>query len=555
MKIPKKAELLKLQAQYRTDKKIGDALGGIPEYLVAYWRRKKKIGRYSFLKYSRHQIKDLWERYGNDEKAGEELGISRGAFYKWRKKYNLLEKPKALKFQQLEFSLAGQPGSDKERWSSQSSTASIGADVNILAKRNSGRLTIAQKLLAKKAGKAQTVVGEIVNVEPDLAMSHDNAGLVIKQFKQIGQSRVWNPDRIVIPLDHRAPAESEKTATAHKSIREFVKEQHIKNFYDIKEGICHQVVIEKAHILPGELAVGTDSHTTSYGCLGALSTGIGATEMAVVWATGKIWLRVPESINISIQGKMPKGVYAKDVILHIIGQLTVEGANYKSVEFYGGTVEKMSISERFVLCNLSMEMGAKFAVVPFDRVTKKYVSAITSQRYQPILSDSDAVFEEAYEFDVSRLEPQVACPHNVDNVKPVSEVKGIKIDQVVLGSCTNGRLDDLEVAAKILKGKKVYPELRMLVLPATRTIYYQAMKKGYLKIFLDAGAVILNPGCGPCLGAHEGILASGEKCVATTNRNFKGRMGSPDSEVYLASPALATATAIKGEIADPREFL
>jgi 3-isopropylmalate/(R)-2-methylmalate dehydratase large subunit len=447
MKIPTKEELLKLQAQYRTDKKIGEALGGVPEYLVAYWRRKKKIGQYSNLKYSFREINDLWETYGNDRKAGDKLGISKAGFYKWRKKYNLLEKPRVLRFQQLEFSLAGQRGSSE------------GPDM--LARRNSGNLSIAQKLLAKKAGKPETVVGEIVNVEPDLAMSHDNAGLVIKQFKQIGQARVWNPDKIVIPLDHRAPAESEKTATAHKSIRQFVKEQGIKNFYDIREGICHQVVIERAHILPGELALGTDSHTTSYGCVGALSTGIGATEMAAVWATGKIWLRVPESMKIVIKGKMPKGVYAKDVILYIIGQLTVEGANYKSVEFYGETVARMSVSERFTVCNLSMEMGAKFAVVPFDQVTERYLSAITSQRYQPIFSDAEAIFEKEYAFEVGGLEPQVACPHNVDNVKPISQVKGIKIDQVVLGSCTNGRLDDLEIAARILKGKKVSPETRM----------------------------------------------------------------------------------------------
>jgi homoaconitate hydratase family protein len=275
----------------------------------------------------------------------------------------------------------------------------------------------------------------------------------------------------------------------------------------------------------------------------------------VVWATGKIWLRVPESIKIIIDGKMPKGVYAKDVILFIIGQLTVEGASYKSVEYYGEAVSRMSISERFTLCNLSMEMGAKFAVVPFNRITQKYMSEVTSHRYEPILSDSEAIYEKQYMFTVSKIEPQVACPHNVDNVKPVSEVKGIKIDQVVLGSCTNGRLDDLEIAARILKGNKVHPHVRMLILPATRTIFSQAIKKGYMQTFLDAGAVILNPGCGPCLGAHEGILAAGERCVATTNRNFKGRMGSPDSEVYLASPALAAATAIRGEIADPRDFL
>jgi 3-isopropylmalate/(R)-2-methylmalate dehydratase large subunit len=533
MKIPKKEELLRLQAQYKSDKKIGEALGGVPEYLVAYWRRKKRIGKYSLAKYTKAKIKDLWETYGNDQRAGEELGISKAAFYKWRKKYNLLEKPKVLKFQQLEFNLP----------------------TSILSRQNMGTQTMAQKLLAKKAGKPEVSIGEIVNVEPDLAMSHDNAGLVIKQFKEIGLEKVWNPNKIVIPLDHRAPAESEKTATAHKSIRTFVKEQNIKYFYDIREGICHEVVIEKGHILPGELAVGTDSHTTSYGCIGALSTGIGATEMAAVWATGKIWLRVPESVKIVVNGSLPKGVYAKDVILHIIGQLTVEGANYKSVEYYGETIEKMSISERFTMCNLSMEMGAKFAVVPFDKVTKKYLSLVTKKRYAPIFSDRGAIFEKEYEFNVNGLEPQIACPHNVDNVKLIGEIKGIKIDQVILGSCTNGRLDDLEIAAKILKGEKVHPDVRLLVLPATRSIYLQAMKKGYLRIFSEAGAVILNPGCGPCLGAHEGILAKGEKCLATTNRNFKGRMGSPESEVFLASPAVAAASAIKGEITDPRDFL
>ena len=541
MKIPRKEELLKLQAQYKSDRKIGEALGGVPEYLVAYWRRKKGINRYSRPKYSKQQIKDIWETYGNDEKCGAELGISKSGFYKWRKTYDLMQKPRVLKFQQLEFTLPGQ--------------ADLSRSARMFAGPTSGTQTIAQKLLAKKAGKLETQVGEIVNVEPDLAMSHDNAGLVLKQFRQIGQEKVWNPGRIVIPLDHRAPAESEKTATAHKSIREFVKEQKIESFYDIREGICHQVVIEKGHILPGELAVGTDSHTTSYGCVGALSTGIGATEMAAVWATGKIWLKVPESIRIVIRGHMPRGVYAKDMILHIVGQLTLDGASYKSVEYYGDTVARMSISERFTLCNVSMEMGAKFAVVPFDRVTRKYLSGVAGRRFEPIFSDRNAVFETEYEFDVTRLEPQIACPHNVDNVKPVSEVKGVRIDQVVLGSCTNGRLDDLEVAARMLKGKRVHPDVRMLVLPATRTVYSEAMRKAYLKTFLQAGAVILNPGCGPCLGAHEGILAPGERCLATTNRNFKGRMGSPESEVYLASPAVAAATAIRGEIADPRRFV
>lgn len=528
MKIPKKEEILKLQEKYRTDKKVAQAIG-VPKYLVTYWRRKKKIEKFSLPKYSEEKIKDLWERFGNDKEAGAELSLSASAFYKWRKKYKIIEKPKVLKMAQLELSFA------------QSS--------------KSGFLTIAQKILAKKLGKSKIEVCEIVEVEPDIVMSHDNAGLVIKQFNQIGISRVWNPGKIIIPLDHRVPAESEKTADVHRQIRLFVKEKMIKNFYDIKEGICHQVMVEKAHILPGELALGTDSHTTSYGCIGAISTGIGATEMAGVWALGKIWLKVPESIKIVLKGKLPLGVYAKDVILFVIKNLTSEGASYKSVEFYGEAVSDMSISERFTLCNLSMEMGAKFAIVPFDKVTKRFLKKRTKKNYLPVWADQNAVYKEEYEFDITKLTPQISCPHSVDNVKPVEEVKGVKIDQVVLGSCTNGRLDDLEIAARILKGKKVHPDIRMLVLPCSKEVYLEALKKGIIKVFVESDCVVLNPGCGPCLGAHEGILGAKEKCLATTNRNFKGRMGSSDSQIFLASPATAAASAIKGKITDPREFL
>ncbi|MFQ6032952.1 MAG: aconitase/3-isopropylmalate dehydratase large subunit family protein, partial [Candidatus Zixiibacteriota bacterium] len=284
------------------------------------------------------------------------------------------------------------------------------------------------------------------------------------------------------------------------------------------------------------------------GCLGAFATGIGATEMAAVWATGKLWFRVPETIKITINGSFPAGVYAKDLILFIVGKLTAEGANYKSVEFYGDTVRKMSISERFTLANLSMEMGAKSAIVPFDKVTEKYLAGVTDNRYQPVYADEGSVYEEEYEFDVGCLRPQVACPHKVDNVKPIDEVLGVKIQQALLGSCTNGRLDDLEIAAKILQGKRIHSDVRMLIFPGSRDIYLEALKKGYIKIFLEAGSVVMNPGCGPCLGAHEGILADGERCIATTNRNFRGRMGSSEAEVYLASPATVAASALKGKI-------
>lgn len=414
--------------------------------------------------------------------------------------------------------------------------------------------TFVENVLSKKSGKKVTT-GDIVEVQPDLCMSHDNAGLVIKKFNEIGTKKVWDPEKILIILDHRAPAESVKTANEHKLIREFVSLQGIRNFFEIGEGICHQIVVEKLYILPGQIAVGTDSHTTSYGSIGAFSTGIGATEMSAVWATGKIWLRVPESYKISVNGKPSKGVFPKDIILSIIGDIGCDGAIYKSIEFYGDTIENMSISGRFVLSNLSMEMGAKCAIVTFDRLTEEYIREKGVFTFESVFADTNADYEKTFEYDISNLEPQVAFPHSVDNVKPVGEAKGISVNQVFIGSCTNGRIQDLEVAAKILKNENIHKDIRLIIGPASRNIYSLAMKRGLLDTFLKAGAVIINPGCGPCLGAHQGIIGDGEIAVTTTNRNFRGRMGSTKGEVYLVSPATAAATAIKGKITDPREFL
>ena len=423
-----------------------------------------------------------------------------------------------------------------------------------MAKNQLMSKTFVEKILSKKSGKDATR-GSILEIEPDLCMSHDNAGLVIKKFREIGRESVWNTDKILIILDHRAPAESIKTANEHKIIRDFVKEQCIEKYFEIGEGICHQLVVEKLLILPGQVAIGTDSHTTSYGSIGAFSTGIGATEMAVVWATGQIWLKVPESFRITIKGNLPAGVFSKDIILHIIGDIGCDGAIYKSLEFYGETVEKMSISDRFVLSNLSMEMGAKSAFVPFDKVTKEYVNKTGVFLFEPVFADSDAYYEKAFEYDISNLEPQIAFPHSVDNVKPISKAKRIKVNQVFIGSCANGRIDDMEIAAKILKGKHIDKNVRLIIGPASKRIYSLSIQKGLFDIFLNAGAVIINPGCGPCLGAHQGIIGDGEVAVTTTNRNFRGRMGSTKGEVYLVSPATAAASAIKGEITDPREFI
>ena len=413
-------------------------------------------------------------------------------------------------------------------------------------------MTISEKILMRASGESIVKPGEIINCRVDKAMSHDNSALVMKYFNEIGISNVWDADKIIIPLDHRVPANTLSVAEAHRNIREFVKEQNIKNFLDMKLGICHQVLSELGFILPGELVIGTDSHSTTYGAFGAFGTGIGASEMACIWATGELWLKVPETIKIILTGTLNKHVYAKDVILKIIGELTVSGANYKSIEFYGPLVEKSSMSDRMTLCNMTVELGAKAGIVPADETTVKYLKNRTNEKIQPVISDNDASFSNDYKFDFSKLEPQVACPHSVDNVKPVSEIAGKKIDQAFIGSCTNGRLDDLRVAAEILDGQRVNEDVRLLVCPASQDIYLQALREGIIEKIASAAGTILNPGCGPCLGAHQGVLAGGEVAISSSNRNFRGRMGSLESDVYLASPATIAASAIKGEITDPR---
>ena len=412
--------------------------------------------------------------------------------------------------------------------------------------------TFAEKILAIKSGKESVVAGEIVTVSPDVVLSHDNTAAISKEFKQIGIDKVKYPEKLVIPLDHCVPAASEKYASNHKTIREFVREQKIENFYDINTGVCHQVLPEKGHVLPGTLILGADSHTTTYGAFGAFSAGIGRSEVASIWATDEIWLKVPETIKINIEGKIPSGVYPKDIILHIIGNLGADGVLYKAVEFSGKVVREMSISGRMTLCNMAVEMGAKNGYVEADEKTIEWLTPRANKKYEIIKSDSDAKFEKIINYDISKLEPQIACPHTVDNVKPVSKVIGTKIDQALIGTCTNGRIEDLKIASQILKGKRISDRVRLLVFPASMEIYAEAMELGILRELIRSGAVIMNPGCGPCLGAHEGVLAPGEVCLSTANRNFKGRMGCKEAEVYLASPATVAASSLYGEITDVR---
>jgi homoaconitate hydratase family protein len=414
--------------------------------------------------------------------------------------------------------------------------------------------TLTEKVLGRKAGK-DVQAGEVVTVSPDYVLSHDNSAAIIKEFQKLGVTKVRSPEKIVIVLDHIVPAADEKYAQNHKSIREFVAEQAIPNFFDINAGICHQVLPEQGFALPGTVIVGSDSHTPSYGALGAFATGIGRTETACTWATDEIWLRVPETMRIDLSGRFRSGVFAKDLSLKLIGDHGAEMANYRAVEFAGPAAGGFSVGSRLTLANMSAEMGAKNGYFAPDDKALKWLEGRARKPFVPVFSDPDARYESVLACDLDTLVPQVACPHTVDNVKPVAAVAGKPVNQVLIGTCTNGRLEDLEAAAAIFKGRKVHAGVRVLVIPASWEVYREALESGALAVLVDAGCVILNSGCGPCLGAHEGLMAAGEVCLSTSNRNFKGRMGHRDSEIYLASPATAAATAVAGVIADPREFL
>jgi len=412
--------------------------------------------------------------------------------------------------------------------------------------------TLIQKILASASGKETEGVAEneIVFVSPHMILSHDNSAAISKTFYKITgpNGKVWDPNRIFIALDHAVPAPNAVQADNQKMVRKFVHDQKIKYFYDGGTGICHQVLPEHAHVPPNIVILGSDSHTTTHGAFGAAGIPIGRTETASVWAIGQTWLKVPESFKITLDGDLPKDVYSKDIILEIIHQISASGATYKSIEFYGSAVSKMSMSERMTLSNLSAEMGAKAGIFPVDNVTDKWNKQF-GFKYNRISADEDAIYEKTINLDISNLTPRVARPHKVDNVIPVSDLPKTSIDVALIGTCTNGRLDDLKIAAEILKEKTIHPRVRMFVYPASREVLLQATKLGILETFIAAGAQINVPACGPCLGAYGGCIAGGEKAISSANRNFKGRMGSKeDTGIYLASPATVAKSAIAGYI-------
>lgn len=418
-------------------------------------------------------------------------------------------------------------------------------------------MTIVEKILANHSNKKEVKPGEIVNAKVDMVLGNDvTSPVAIKEFQKIGLSKVFDKQRVAIVPDHFTPNKDIKSAQNAQFIRKFAKEMEIVNYFEIGQmGIEHCLLPEKGLTLPGEIIVGADSHTCTYGALNALGTGVGSTDMAAAMATGYLWFRVPETIKIIYNGKLNPWVSGKDLILYTIGDIGVDGALYKSIEFTGETIKDLSMGARMTMANMAIEAGGKCGLFEYDEKTEEYLKNRAVREYKPVSSDPDANYERIIEYNVSSIEPQVAFPHLPENTKSVYEAKGIKIDQAVIGSCTNGRLEDLRIAAKILKNNKVNKEVRCIIFPGTQDIYLQALKEGLIETFIEAGAAVSTPTCGPCLGGHMGILAKGEKAISTTNRNFVGRMGHPESEVYLSNPAVAAASAITGYISHPEEVL
>jgi len=415
--------------------------------------------------------------------------------------------------------------------------------------------TISEKIIGNKA-RDVVEAGQIVEANVDYVMVNDVTGLpAFEQFEKFPNGTKPYSEKIVLIPDHYVPNKDVASAEQAKRMRDFAKKYNIENYFEVgRGGVCHQLMIEKGFVAPGRLIVGADSHTCSYGALGAFSTGIGSTEAAAIMAIGKLWLKVPDSIKITVNGKLDNYVYGKDIILHVIGDIGVEGALYQTMEYYGNTIENLSLSDRITISNMAIEAGGKAGIIPPDDKVFEYLRGRVRGNYTPVYSDKDAYYLQELKYDAVDIPPTVAKPFLPSNTAPASEVD-VKIDQAYLGSCTNGRIEDLRIAAKILKGKKINPEVRMIVVPATKEVFNQALKEGLIEIFENADCFVCGPTCGACLGGYMGILADGEKCVATTNRNFIGRMGHKNSEVYLANPAVVAASAIEGRIVDPREVL
>ncbi len=414
--------------------------------------------------------------------------------------------------------------------------------------------TIAEKILSTHSG-VDAKAGQIVVCDIDFCMGQDGTtGIIIDSFNELGAKKIFDPEKFAVIIDHSSPSPNSGVSAVHKKIRDFTKKYGIR-LYDIGEGVCHQLMPEQGLVVPGDLVMGADSHTCTYGAINVFSTGVGSTDLAICAASGKNWFKVPETIKFVCDGSLPKGVYAKDLMLYIIGDVTADGCTYKSAEFCGSTIDDLSIESRFTISNMAIEMGAKCGIMLWDKKTEEWVSKHSKKKQHPVFPDSDAVYADIKEYDFSDLSPQIARPHTVDNVWAVEEVEGLEIHQGLIGTCTNGRLEDFVIAAEILKGRKIKKGCRLIVAPSSKQVYLDMIKTGVLETLVNAGAAVVTPGCGPCVGTHNGVPSDGERVISTANRNFKGRMGNVNAEIYLGSPATVAASMIEGKIADPRKYV
>jgi homoaconitase/3-isopropylmalate dehydratase large subunit len=531
LKIPRKKELLELQKKYRTDKKIGE-ICGVPARLVTYWRSKKKIPAYSYPKYSEEKVKDLWERFGDDARAGEELNISKAGFRQWRRRYAIEHKPLQLRLEQLELALP-----------------------DAFRKKSSRRETIIQKLLAKRAGLKKVDIDEIVFVEPDLVISRDDTAQVLYHFGKIGADKIWDPQKIAIALDQTPELDSHNGNKApRRAIREFAKKHKLKNFFDVGAGVSHQLILENGLVQPSQLVLGTDSNSLIYGSLGALASRVSALDIASIWASGRAWLRVPKTMRVNLDGRLGRGVFARDIVLRLMNDPMLFNTDYRVLEFYGPVIDSMPIHERIALAGLIQRLGCKAALIPCDDVTTRYIRKLGKGKPSAVTADHDANYDSELTIDTTSLTPQIGLIRGQGFSQPIEDYSGRKVEQVVLGCCTCGKIEDLELAMKILRGRQVSRDVRVFVVPATRKVYTDALERGIIKSLIESGCDIMNPGCGSCIELHKNYLEPGDKMFSTSECRLDN-LGASGDEIYLGSAATAAATAIEGVIADPRKYL
>lgn len=534
--IPTKAELIQLQKIYKTDERIGEYLGGVPAYLVAYWRRKKNVPRHSVPKFSEKEIRDLWERFGDDDRCGLELGISKAAFYNWRRRYNIREKPAFLKLEQLELDF---PGLKLKR------------QLDSLY----GKQTAAQKILSRTSTGEKVEVGQTIEIEPDLVVAGADISDLIERFKETNTEYVWNPNKLVIGLTEAEDRRHDQGVNGFQSIREFVRRQNVRFFFDSRDGDPCQIVIERGLAVPGSLALGSNQNTAGYGCLSSMPLQIDSDKIASVWSTGRFETTVPATVKIEISGRRSRGVYTRDVAFSVTSQLANDGAAGRAIEFAGSVVSHMNISERFALANSARDLKALVAMTPYDSVVRRFLTGRAPADQIAILSDKDAVYEGIYKVNIEQLVPQIAGPDSVQQIRPVAELENTPVYQIVIGTCTNGRFDDLRIAAEVLKGRQVHRDCRLIVAPASRQVMLEGLKKGIIRVLVEAGAIVVNPGAGNTYGSPSGIFVKGERTLTTANGAFLADGKADGSEVYLCSPATAAASALNAAITDPARFV